>query len=108
MIRFHLAKLVSDRAFAEKRRIELGEIAEATGIHRSTLSRIMNVPGSNVTAANMDRLCRYFNCALGELAEYVPDEVNAPEPAVVRKAAPTEAARGTLPSSAPAKARRGA
>jgi len=108
MIRFHLAKLVSDKAFAEKRRIELGEIAEATGIHRSTLSRIMNVPGSNVTAANMDRLCRYFNCALGELAEYVPDEVDTPEPAPARKAVRTAAAVGTRSSSAPAKARRGA
>ena len=74
MIRFHLAKLIADKSFKERRRVELGEIAEATGIHRSTLSRIVNVPGSNVTAANMDRLCKYFACSLGELAEYVPDQ----------------------------------
>lgn len=73
MIRFHLAKLIADKSFAEKRRIELGEVATETGIHRSTLSRIINVPGCNVTAANMDRLCKYFGCSLGDLAEYVPD-----------------------------------
>jgi DNA-binding Xre family transcriptional regulator len=45
-----------------------------TGIHRSTLYRIINVPRSNVTAANMDRLCRYFRCSLSDLAEYVEDQ----------------------------------
>lgn len=73
MIRFHLAKLMADKSFTEGRRVELGEIAEATGIHRSTLSRIINVRGANVTAANMDRLCRFFGCTLSDLAEYVPD-----------------------------------
>ncbi len=73
MIRFHLARLIADKSFRERRRVELAEVAEATGIHRSTLSRIINMPGSNVTAANMDRLCRYFDCSLGDLAEYVPD-----------------------------------
>ncbi|HEV8525809.1 MAG TPA: helix-turn-helix domain-containing protein [Terriglobales bacterium] len=99
-----MAKLISDRAFAEKRRVELGEIADATGIHRSTLSRIMNVPGSNVTAANMDRLCRYFECSLGELAEYVPDGDGAPESEPSQAAASTNA----KPASASAKAKRGA
>jgi len=65
---------MADMSFREGRRIEIGEVADATGIHRSTLSRILNIRGSNVTAANMDLLCRYFGCTLGELAEYVPDE----------------------------------
>lgn len=80
MIRFHLAKLIADKGFRERRRLELGEIAVATGIHRSTLSRVLNKAGVNLTADNMSRLCAYFGCTLGELAEYVPDE---PEPPVV-------------------------
>lgn len=87
MIRFHLSKLISDKAFAERRRVELGEISLATGIHRSTLSRILNVPGSNLTAANMDLLCRYFGCSLGDLAEYVPDETAAPHGGAEKKSA---------------------
>jgi putative transcriptional regulator len=82
VIRFRLAELIADKTFREGRRIELGEVAEATGIHRSTLSRIVNVRGANVTAANMDRLCAYFGCALGELAEYVPDRALSEAPAV--------------------------
>jgi putative transcriptional regulator len=75
MIRFRLAELMMDKGFREGRRVEIGEVADATGIHRSTLSRIINVRGTNVTTANLDSLCRYFACPLGELAEYVPDEV---------------------------------
>lgn len=74
MIRFRLAELMVDKGFREGRRVEIGEVADATGVHRSTLSRIINVRGTNVTTANLDSLCRYFACALGELAEYVPDE----------------------------------
>lgn len=77
MIRFRLAELMADRGFREGRRLEIGELAEATGIHRSTLSRILNVRGSNVTSVNMDALCRFFGCSLGDLAEYVPDETLA-------------------------------
>lgn len=74
MIRFHLARLIADRGFIERRRLELGEISSATGISRSTLSRVLNKPGANLSADNMSRLCAYFNCSLGELAEYVPEE----------------------------------
>jgi putative transcriptional regulator len=79
VIRFHLARLIADRGFRERRRLELGEISEATGIHRSTLSRVLNRPGVNLTADNMSRLCAFFDCSLGELAEYVPDERPAPK-----------------------------
>ena len=31
VIRFHLAKLIADKSFEERRRVELGEIAEGHG-----------------------------------------------------------------------------
>lgn len=86
MIRFRLAELMADKGFREGRRIEIGEVADATGIHRSTLSRILNIRGSNVTSANMDLLCRHFGCTLGELAEYVADESLVHEKPVPKKA----------------------
>ena len=88
LIRFHLAKLIADRGFLERRRVELGEIAGATGIHRSTLSRVLNKPGVNLTADNMSRLCAFFGCALSELAEYVPDALERPAPQMTPQAAP--------------------
>lgn len=79
MIRFRLTELLADRCFKEARRIEWQEVAEAAGIHRTTLSRMVNVRGYNASVSNLDSLCRYFGCQLGELATYVPDaELDAP------------------------------
>jgi putative transcriptional regulator len=75
MIRFRLAELIADRAFRERKVLQLSEVASATGIHRSTLSKIANQPGTNVSTDLIDKLCRYFNCQPGELLAYVDDSV---------------------------------
>lgn len=74
MIRIRLTELLSERSFKEGRRVDLGEVAAETGIHRTTLSKIGNVRGYNLTASNADRLCRFFNCSVGDLMVYIPDE----------------------------------
>ena len=76
MIRLRLAERLADKSFREKRRVEWREVAEATGIHRVTLSRMLNTPGYNASTNNLDALCRYFECSVGEIAEYVPDAVS--------------------------------
>jgi putative transcriptional regulator len=73
MIRFRLAELIADKAFKERRVISLTEIAEATGIHRATLSKMANQPGANVGSDIIDKLCRYFGCQTGDLLVYVSD-----------------------------------
>ncbi|MDO8778136.1 MAG: helix-turn-helix transcriptional regulator [Burkholderiaceae bacterium] len=70
----NLAKLHSDRCFAEDRKIEWREVADETEIHRVTLSKMLNLRGYNATMANVDRLCRYFNCTVADLLTYIPDE----------------------------------
>jgi len=71
MLRFHLRKLMADKAFEEGRRITFEEISKATGVNRTTLSKMANVRGYNTTTDNLDRLCRYFNCGIAELVEYI-------------------------------------
>jgi putative transcriptional regulator len=78
MIRFRLQDRLSDLGFRLQRRITLDEVAAATGIHRTTLSRMNKPTGANVTTDNLDRLCHYLGCTLNELVEYVPSE--PPEP----------------------------
>lgn len=73
MIRFKLNELLSAKAFREGRRIEWQEVAERSGIHRTTISRMLNTRGYNASMSNLDALCRYFECQVGDLAEYVPD-----------------------------------
>ena len=73
MIRFRLTELLAARSFKQGRRIEWQEVAEEAGIHRTTLSRMLNIRGYNVSISNVDSLCKYFQCQVADIAEYVPD-----------------------------------
>lgn len=71
MIRFFLKERISDLEFRRERRVTLEEIARATGIHRTTLSKIANRKGYNCTTDNLDKLCAFFECRVEELAEHI-------------------------------------
>jgi putative transcriptional regulator len=73
MIRFRLAELIADKSFKERRVVTVSEIAQATGIHRATLSKVANQPGANIGTEIIDKLCRYFACQPGELMTFVED-----------------------------------
>lgn len=73
MIRFRLTELTADKAFKERRVVSITEIAEKTGIHRATLSKIANQPGANIGTDIIDKLCKYFGCQPGDLLTYVED-----------------------------------
>ena len=74
MIRFRLTELIADKAFKERRVVPLTEVADATGIHRATLSKIANQPGANIGTDIIDKLCKYFGCQPGELLTYVDED----------------------------------
>ena len=74
MIRYRLQELLAEKHFREGRRATITELAAATGISRVTLSKMVNQRGYGTLTDHLDRLCRFFNCSLSELAEYVPDE----------------------------------
>jgi len=71
LIRFRLAELISDKAFNERRIITFAEIAEATGIHRATLSKMANQPGAKIGSEIIDKLCSYFGCQPGDLMVFI-------------------------------------
>lgn len=77
MIRFRLTELIADKAFKERRVVPLSEVADATGIHRSTLSKMANQPGANIGSEIVDKLCAYFGCQPGDLLTYVSEERGA-------------------------------
>lgn len=77
MIRFRLAELIADKAFKERRVVSMSEVAAATGIHRATLSKIANQPGTNISTDLVDKLCRYFKCQPGDVLTYIEDDVMA-------------------------------
>ena len=72
MLRFRLKELIAEKQFREGRVVTILEIAESTGIHRMTLSKLANHRGYNPTADVLDRLCNFFNCRIEQLVEHVP------------------------------------
>ena len=66
--------MISEKSFQEGRRITIGEVAKETGINRMTLSKMINHKGYSTVTDNLDKLCEYFGCSLGEIAEYIPEE----------------------------------
>lgn len=73
LIRFRLRELVADLEFRRGSRVTLEEVATATGIHRTTLTKIALKRGYNTTTNHLDVLCKFFGCTLDKLAEFVPD-----------------------------------
>ena len=73
MLRFRLRELIAEKQFQEGKRVTLEEIASATGIHRTTLSKIQNVRGYNTTTDVLDKLCAYFDCEIGDLVQRVKE-----------------------------------
>ena len=77
MLRFKLKERIADLEFQERRRVPLQEIAEATGLNRMTLSKLVNQHGANVQTDVVDKLCNYFQCRVEELVEHIPDAATA-------------------------------
>lgn len=73
MIRFKLGEQLERKQFRDSRRITMQEISDATGINRSTLSKILNQKGYSTGTDVLDRLCNYFGCAIADLVEHIPD-----------------------------------
>lgn len=72
MIRFKIKEMMAKREYELGRRLTIGEVADATDIHRMTLSKMINRRGYSTTTDHLDRLCVYFGCSLEEIAEHVP------------------------------------
>jgi len=73
MLRFKIKEMIGKREFHAGRRITIGEIAEAAGIHRMTLSKMINQRGYNAGTECLDKLCTYFDCRVEDLVEYIPE-----------------------------------
>ena len=72
MIHLQIKGLIAAKTALWVRRVTISEVAEATGISRMTLNRMMRHQGYNTITDHLDKLCSYFECDLNELVRYVP------------------------------------
>ena len=73
MIRYKVRELIALRQFKTGARITILDVAGATGIHRTTLSKLVNERGYVTGTETIDRLCAYFGCEVGDVMEYVKE-----------------------------------
>jgi putative transcriptional regulator len=73
MIQCRLRELMAVKGRREHRRITYDDIWTATGIAKTTLTRLANDRSDRVAMATIERLCVYFDCQPGDLFVYVAD-----------------------------------
>ena len=64
-IKINLSKLLGER------KLRASEVARKTGINKNTLSALYNENVSGIKFVTLEKLCKFLNCEIGELVEYV-------------------------------------
>jgi len=75
MIVSKVRRLRFEKEEREGRKLTYEALTKETGLAPSTLARLLkNEPIERVDGQTLETLCRYFDCSVGDLLEYVPDD----------------------------------
>ena len=69
---YRLRELIAVWERLNGRRLPLTEIADATGVSRTTLSKMMNPKGYVTNTRHIESLCRFFDVPPDELIYFTP------------------------------------
>jgi len=90
MIKIHLSRLLGEH----KQRI--ADVQRETGLARNTLAGLYRDDVARIDRSTLDTLCRHFGCTVGDLIEWLPDEIS-PAPAPAPVPTPVPAAKSAKP-----------
>lgn len=68
MIKCHLSRLMGEH------KMKIADVATATGLNRNTISLLYHEKAERVDLAAIEKICRLFNCQVGDLLEIVEGE----------------------------------
>lgn len=68
MIKSRLKVLLAERDISQT------QLAKEVGIVQPTITEIANNKAKHIPIATMDKLCSYFNCTVGDIWQYIPDD----------------------------------
>lgn len=71
MIRCHLSTLMG------RDKLRIADVARQTGLNRSTVTALYKESATRVDLPAVDHLCRLFDCQVGDLFEFVADDIEA-------------------------------
>ncbi|MDU4726695.1 MULTISPECIES: helix-turn-helix transcriptional regulator [Clostridium] len=61
------------RILMAERNIKQKELSTATGIRPNTISDMINDTYKHISKENLDKLCKYFNCGVNDIIEYIKE-----------------------------------
>lgn len=67
MIRCHLSRLMGEK------KMKVVDVARETGLHRHTITALYKETAQRIEIDAIDKLCKLFDCDVGELFERVDD-----------------------------------
>ncbi|NLS14235.1 helix-turn-helix transcriptional regulator [Vibrio sp. SM6] len=74
MIVYRVKELMERKPLHNGRKVTLSYLAEQVGIQSSAMSKIANNKGYNTSMTTVEALCRFFECKIEDVVEYVPDK----------------------------------
>ncbi len=71
MIKCHLSTLMGQH------KLKIADVSRETGLHRNTITLLYDERAVRVDLDVMEKLCALFECSVGDLFEYIPEEQGA-------------------------------
>lgn len=68
MIKCHLSRFMGEH------KLKIADVARETGLHRNTITLLYDETATRVDLESIDKLCKLFNCTVGDLLEFKPDQ----------------------------------
>lgn len=56
-----------------EKKLKIADVARATGLHRNSVTLLYKETATRVDLEAMDKLCKYFQCGVSDLFEFVDD-----------------------------------
>lgn len=57
-----------------KKKMNMSDVHRATGLNRTTITHLYYETTQRIELHAVDKLCRLFECQVGDLFEWLPDE----------------------------------
>lgn len=67
MIKFKLHLLMAEHRMSQK------DLSDKTGITPTVINKYYHDKISRIPVEHLEKFCKYFNCQISDLVEYIPD-----------------------------------
>jgi len=67
MVKCHLSRIMGEK------KLKIADVARDTGLNRGTITRLYQETAQRIELDVLDGLCRYLDCKVGDLFEWIDE-----------------------------------